>query len=99
VLAHTLTDLPAPRIHPFSLWPTQNETSVVFISDIGAAHTTLMIAGTAVVWTFYTASLLAERYLRAIGRLPTSGRRSEAVVGWIVVALGFLGGAALCLLS
>ena len=58
-----------------------------------------MIMGTALVWTFYAASLLCERWLRAIGRLPASGRTSEAVIGWIVVFLGFCGGAALLMLS
>lgn len=47
-----------------------DETTVVFISDVGAAHRALFIPGTALTWLFYALSLFSERWLRHLRRIP-----------------------------
>ncbi|PRP84833.1 hypothetical protein PROFUN_07487 [Planoprotostelium fungivorum] len=74
----------------------EDEATIVFISDIGAAHKQLFIPGCAVTATFYVLSLLAERYLRHKSRIPKGARRRErnfaivSIVACIIAAFGLL---------
>ncbi|KAL7423744.1 hypothetical protein Q5752_001326 [Cryptotrichosporon argae] len=76
-----------------------DEATVVFISDVGAANQTLFICICSVTAAFYILSLLAERWLRHIDRLPTDIRVREKVFDWIAIAFAVVGSAALILLS
>jgi uncharacterized membrane protein SirB2 len=76
-----------------------DETTVVFISDVGAAHKALFIPGTALTWIFYSASLFTERWLRHLRRIPGSMRKRETIYDIVACVFGFCGGLALMLLS
>nr|ODN93252.1 hypothetical protein L203_00523 [Cryptococcus depauperatus CBS 7841] len=76
-----------------------DEASVVFISDVGAAHHTLFIVICSVVASFYTLSLLAERWLRHVKRLPINLRRRERVFSILTIFWGIIGSVGLVLLS
>jgi len=74
----------------------ETEATIVFISDIGAAHKQLFIPGCAVTGIFYVATLAAERYLRHKERIPKGERRRErnfaigAIVCCVIAALALL---------
>jgi hypothetical protein len=77
-----------------------SEYTVVFISDVGAAHQALFIPGTALTFIFYSLSLLCERWLRHLRRIPGGlGRNREKVADIIAIVFGMIGGLALLLLS
>lgn len=76
-----------------------SEASVVFISDVGATHKALFVAGTALTLLFYTATLLAERYLRHMRRIPGSLKARHTRIDIAAVVFGILGGLALLFLS
>lgn len=76
-----------------------DEATVVFISDVGAAHRELFIPGCALTFVFFTASLCLERWLRHVRRIPGALAKREKVVDIIAVIFGTLGGLALLLLS
>ena len=76
-----------------------DETTVVFISDAGAAHKPLFIAGTALTWLFYSLSLISERFLRHTRRIPGSLKRRETAYDIVAVVFGVIGGGALMFLS
>lgn len=59
----------------------------------------LFVAGTALTFIFYTLSLVAERWLRHLRRLPGVLRRRERYSDILAVVFGFLGGLSLLLLS
>ncbi|EGG04397.1 uncharacterized protein MELLADRAFT_44172 [Melampsora larici-populina 98AG31] len=75
------------------------EATVVFISDAGAAHLALFIPGCALVFIFYTLSLLSERWLRHSNRIPGTIRRRETYWGIASLITGTLGGFWLLMLS
>ncbi|GAA97230.1 uncharacterized protein L969DRAFT_42935 [Mixia osmundae IAM 14324] len=72
---------------------------VVFVSDVGASHLALFIPGCALVFVFYVSSLVTERWLRHIERLPGTHGRRELVLDLLAVVCGFIGGLALLMLS
>jgi hypothetical protein len=76
-----------------------DESTVVFISDVGAAHRELFIPGTALTFIFYSLSLITERWLRHLRRIPGSLRRRETAYDITAVVFGVIGGLALLLLS
>lgn len=76
-----------------------SESTVVFISDAGAAHKWLFITGNALTFAFYSATLVAERWLRHIRRIPGSFKRSQSAIDIFAVIFGIIGGAALLFLA
>lgn len=76
-----------------------DEATVVFISDVGAAHQTVFICICVVTAGFYIMSLFAERWLRHVDRLPTDLRKREKVYDWIAIFFCIVGSAGLILLS
>jgi len=76
-----------------------DEATVVFISDVGAEHKALFIAGAAVTGFFYPLSLFAERWLRHVDKLPTTKKRREKAAGWIGIIFACYGSLALLLLT
>ncbi|KAL8280353.1 hypothetical protein RQP46_007270 [Phenoliferia psychrophenolica] len=76
-----------------------DEATVVFISDVGAAHRGLFIPGTALTFITYSATLLTERWLRHLRRIPGALRRRERYADILAVVFGMIGGLALMLLS
>ncbi|KAM0749497.1 hypothetical protein T439DRAFT_327184 [Meredithblackwellia eburnea MCA 4105] len=75
------------------------EATVVFISDVGAAHRGLFIPGTALTFIFYTITLFTERWLRHLRRIPGVLHKKERWADIVAVAFGTVGGLALLLLS
>ncbi|RSH85040.1 uncharacterized protein EHS24_006628 [Apiotrichum porosum] len=75
------------------------EAAVVFISDIAAGHKRVFIPLTCITAAFYVASLLAERWLRYIDRLPTDIRKREEILSWLGIVCATIGGTALILLA
>ncbi|SCZ97074.1 BZ3500_MvSof-1268-A1-R1_Chr4-2g06974 [Microbotryum saponariae] len=76
-----------------------DEATVVFISDVGAAHKGLFIPGTALTFVFFSATLLTERWFRHIRRIPGALKKKETVYDIVCCVFGILGGLALMLLS
>ncbi|KAK4704524.1 hypothetical protein P7C70_g1689, partial [Phenoliferia sp. Uapishka_3] len=76
-----------------------DEATVVFISDVGAAHRALFIPGTALTFITYSATLLTERWLRHIRRIPGVLAKKERYADILAVVFGIIGGLALLLLS
>jgi len=77
----------------------EEEATVVFISDVGAAHKALFIAGACVTGVFYPLTLFAERWLRHVDRLPTTKRKREKASGIIGIIFAIYGSIALILLT
>ncbi|ORY74742.1 Frag1/DRAM/Sfk1 family-domain-containing protein [Leucosporidium creatinivorum] len=76
-----------------------DESTVIFISNVGAAHQALFIAGCALTVIFWTLTLLAERWLRHIRRIPGTLHKKETVADICSVVFGLIGGLALVLVS
>lgn len=76
-----------------------DQASVVFISNVGAAHKALFVAGCALTFVFWTLTLLTERWLRHIRRIPGSLHKRETRIDIASVVFGILGGLALLMLS
>lgn len=76
-----------------------DEDTVVFISDVGAAHRALFIPGTALTFIFYSMSLITERWLRHLRRIPGALQIRERNIDIAAVVFGCVGGLALLLLS
>ncbi|KAK4704515.1 hypothetical protein P7C70_g1690, partial [Phenoliferia sp. Uapishka_3] len=76
-----------------------DEATVVFISDVGAAHRGLFIPGCALTWIFYSATLFAERWLRHLRRIPGALAVKDRWASIVAVFFGVIGGFALLLLS
>ncbi|EST07754.1 Frag1/DRAM/Sfk1 [Kalmanozyma brasiliensis GHG001] len=75
------------------------EASVVFISDVGAAHRTFFIIFCALTAFFYISTTFAERALRHSRRIPGSIRKKQTVLDICSVVCAIIGSAALVLLS
>lgn len=73
--------------------------SVVFISDVGANYKTLFICICCVTSGFYILTMLAERWLRHVDRLPSDVRRREQIFDWLAIFFCCVGSAGLILLS
>ncbi|KAG0151491.1 hypothetical protein CROQUDRAFT_56726 [Cronartium quercuum f. sp. fusiforme G11] len=75
------------------------EATVVFISDVGGTHLWLFIPGCAIVFTFYSLSLFAERWLRHADRIPGTIRIKSRNWGIVSLLTGCLGGFWLLMLA
>lgn len=76
-----------------------HEASIVFISDVGAAHLSWFIPGCALVFFFYGVTLISERWLRSLKRIPNVIHQSQKFWGYSTVILGILGGFCLMMLA
>lgn len=74
---------------------------ITFISYVGAAHKALFVAGSALTFLFFTLTLIAERDLRHLRRIPGVLTRRFKYFNLDTIALlfGILGGLCLLLLS
>ncbi|ORX35398.1 Frag1/DRAM/Sfk1 family-domain-containing protein [Kockovaella imperatae] len=75
------------------------EASVVFISDVGAAHHKLFIGICCTTAGLYVMSIIAERWLRHVDRLPADKRKRERVFDWMAIVFGAIGALGLVFLS
>ncbi|KAL8280722.1 hypothetical protein RQP46_006726 [Phenoliferia psychrophenolica] len=76
-----------------------DEASVVYISNVGGYHKALFIPGAALTFVTYTGTLITERWLRHLRRIPGVLRVQERWIDIVAVILGFCGGLALLMLS
>lgn len=76
-----------------------DQGTIVFISNVGAEHKALFIAGNACTFVFWSLTLLTERWLHHIRRIPGSLNRHETNLDIASVVFGILGGLALLLLA
>ncbi|GAA5914919.1 hypothetical protein JCM6882_008109 [Rhodosporidiobolus microsporus] len=75
------------------------QATIVYVSNIGAEHQALFIAGTAVTSLFYALALASERWLRHLRRIPGALRRRDRNADIVSVVFGFLGAIALVVLA
>lgn len=68
-------------------------------SDVGAVHQTLFIAGTSLTLLFFSLTLIFERWLRHLRRLPGAIDDRSTTLSIVSVVFGICGGIALVLLS
>eukprot|EP01117_Protostelium_nocturnum_P004899 TRINITY_DN1777_c0_g1_i1.p1 TRINITY_DN1777_c0_g1~~TRINITY_DN1777_c0_g1_i1.p1 ORF type:complete len:273 (+),score=50.69 TRINITY_DN1777_c0_g1_i1:188-1006(+) len=73
--------------------------TIVYISDTGAEHKALFVAGASVTAVFYVISLIVERYLRHEARLPKAKRTVEKVMAGLAIVFGTIGAIGLVLLT
>ncbi|PLW13222.1 hypothetical protein PCANC_16941 [Puccinia coronata f. sp. avenae] len=76
-----------------------DEASILFISDIGAAHKGWFSPGCTLVFIFYAMTLLAERWLRHHQRIPQAISKRQRYWGYSTAIHGILGGLSLMMLS
>ncbi|OAV92042.1 hypothetical protein PTTG_05177 [Puccinia triticina 1-1 BBBD Race 1] len=76
-----------------------DEGSILFISDIGAAHLSWFTPGCTLVFLFYSITLLAERWLRHHQRIPQVVGKRQRFWGYSTALNGILGGFSLMMLS
>lgn len=69
------------------------------ISNIGAEHKTLFIVGNALTCFFWAGTLLTERWLHHVRRIPGSLRKHETNLDIAAVVFGIIGGLALVFLA
>ncbi|SCV69554.1 BQ2448_2574 [Microbotryum intermedium] len=67
-----------------------DEATVVFISDVGAAHKGLFVPGCALTFVFFSATLLTERWLRHVRRIPGALNKKETVYGILCCVFGVI---------
>jgi len=72
---------------------------VVFISDVAAAHKTVFLVLNCALVFCYIASMLCERWLRHVDRIPTDVRKREWLYDWLAIIFAIIGCAGLLLLS
>jgi len=77
----------------------RDEATVVFISDSGAAHKWFFILGTGLTLAGFTMTLLFERWLRHVDRIPGTVRSRERTFDILAIVFGIAGSVALLLLS
>ncbi|PWN19802.1 hypothetical protein BCV69DRAFT_283903 [Microstroma glucosiphilum] len=77
----------------------QSDASIVFISDVGANHTTWFIIFSVLTGCFYIATAFAERYLRSSRRIPGSVKKRQTIYDILSVIFACLGSLFLGLLS
>ncbi|PWN35363.1 uncharacterized protein FA14DRAFT_160543 [Meira miltonrushii] len=75
------------------------DATVVFISDVGAAHHTYFIIFAVLSAVAYMATTLLERHLRHQRRIPGSVRKKQTVLDSFSVAFAIIGAIGLILLS
>jgi hypothetical protein len=69
------------------------------ISNIGAEHKTLFIVGNSLTCFFWALTLLTERWLHHVRRIPGSLRKHETNLDIASVVFGIMGGLALVFLA
>ncbi|TIB74098.1 hypothetical protein E3Q23_02760 [Wallemia mellicola] len=72
---------------------------VVYISDLGATWKTFFIVMNCCTVGFYLPAIFAQRWLRAVDRIPEALRRRETVFGWLTIVFGIIGSAGLITLG
>lgn len=77
----------------------RTEATIVFISDVGAAHRTFFIIFCALTATFYILTTFAERHLRHQRRIPGSIRKKQTVLDIFSVICAIIGSLGLLFLS
>jgi len=76
-----------------------SDADIVFLSDVGAAHQWLFILGCTLTAVFYVATLVLERWLRHVDRIPSGFRSREKILDILTIICGAIGGIALIVLS
>lgn len=76
-----------------------SDATVTYISNVGAEHQALFIAGTALTSLFYTLTLLSERWLRHLRRIPGALRKRDRNADIAATVFGILGALALVILA
>jgi len=76
-----------------------SDATVTYISNVGAQHQALFIAGTALTSLFYTLTLLSERWLRHLRRIPGALHKKDRNADIAACVFGILGALALLLLA
>ncbi|KAM0792579.1 hypothetical protein ACM66B_005241 [Microbotryomycetes sp. NB124-2] len=76
-----------------------DQATIAYVSDVGAAHQNLFIAGSSLTAAFYVTTLIIGRWLRHLRRLPGTINKSEAWFGGLSLSFGVLGSLFLILLS
>lgn len=69
------------------------------ISNVGAEHKVLFVVGNALTFVFFSLTLLTERWLHHIRRIPGSLIKHETNLDIASVVFGILGGLALLMLA
>jgi len=78
---------------------SENDANIAFISDVGAAHQWLFIVGCVLTAVTYFTTLLFERWLRHVDRIPGTVRSRERILDVLAIVFGGIGATALILLS
>ncbi|ORY79719.1 Frag1/DRAM/Sfk1, partial [Leucosporidium creatinivorum] len=76
-----------------------DQQTILYVSDVGAEHDDLFIAGSVLTAVFYAVSLVLGRWLRHLRRLPGVLRKRERVAAILSIVLGIIGGFWLIMLS
>ncbi|GAA6060190.1 hypothetical protein JCM10212_005191 [Sporobolomyces blumeae] len=76
-----------------------SDATVTYISNVGAVHQALFIAGCSLTALFYTLTLLSERWLRHLRRIPGPLRKRDRNADIAAAVFGILGALSLVLLS
>jgi len=76
-----------------------SDASILFISDVGAEHQWLFITGSALTVFFYWMTMLFERWLRHVDRIPGTIRSRERILDILAIIFAFIGGAGLIICS
>ncbi|OZJ05056.1 hypothetical protein BZG36_02098 [Bifiguratus adelaidae] len=87
------------KMHMLEIEYQPKEATIVYISDVGAAHKVLFVPVACVTGAFFILTLLAERYLRHIRRLPGNMRPRQRHSAIVATVFGIIAGIALILLS
>ncbi|CAD6889482.1 unnamed protein product [Tilletia controversa] len=77
----------------------REEASVVFISDVGAAHKTYFIILSSCTAAFYVLTTFLERHLRHVRRIPGSVKQKQTHLDIASVVFACFGAASIVLLS
>ncbi|GAA5921006.1 hypothetical protein JCM3775_004045 [Rhodotorula graminis] len=75
------------------------QATIVYVSNIGAAHQWLFIFLGSMTAVFYILSLLSERWLRHLRRIPGALRKRDRNADIVALVFGIGGGIALILLT
>lgn len=97
-LSHCCDSAPAhSRGSPFTSEHLADSFSIR--RNVGAEHKVLFVTGCALTFVTWSATLLTERWLRHIRRIPGSLHKRETRFDIVSVVFGVLGGLSLLLLS
>ncbi|WOO78295.1 Protein sfk1 [Vanrija pseudolonga] len=75
------------------------EASIVYVSNVAGKHKAIFIPITCVTAVGFVLSLVLERWLRRVDRLPTDIRKREKILNWLAILCATIGGIALILLA